>query len=102
MAVYNRADTAEYKSAPHEFKRNASVVAGAGILLGVPTSMLEVRATANASFARAYAGAGPALGDADDGLLAPPGASSKDQGSIALRTMRSVQSMARLGTGDRG
>ncbi|KAJ6511227.1 hypothetical protein DFH09DRAFT_999601 [Mycena vulgaris] len=105
MAVYSRTDTAEYASAPHEFKRSASALAGAGILLGAPASTLG-RAPTPTPLSRAPTPVpGPRSGaPTAGGFLAPPGvigSKDKDQGSIALRAMRSVRSMARLGTWDR-
>ncbi|KAJ7088519.1 hypothetical protein B0H15DRAFT_841620 [Mycena belliarum] len=100
MAVYSHAEP------QHEFKRSASALAGAGILLGAPASTLG-RAPTPTPLSRAPTPVpGPRSGTPTaGGLLAPPGAvpaKDKDhQGSIALRAMRSVRSMARLGTWDR-
>ncbi|KAJ7667434.1 hypothetical protein B0H17DRAFT_254379 [Mycena rosella] len=88
-----------------EFKRSASALAGlagAGILLGAPASTLG-RAPTPIALSRAPtptpgAASHARSGTPTPGLLAPPGATNKDnQGSIALRAMRSVRSMARLG-----
>ncbi|KAJ7667438.1 hypothetical protein B0H17DRAFT_1336089 [Mycena rosella] len=88
-----------------EFKRSASALAGlagAGILLGAPASTLG-RAPTPVALSRAPtptpgAASHARSGTPTPGLLAPPGATNKDnQGSIALRAMRSVRSMARLG-----
>ncbi|KAJ7126033.1 hypothetical protein C8R44DRAFT_733950 [Mycena epipterygia] len=106
MAVYSRTDTAEYVPPPHEFKRSVSALAGGGILLGAPASTLG-RVPTPTPLSRAPTPVpGPRSGTPTaGGLLAPPGAAGrdkeKDQGSIALRAMRSVRSMARLGTWDR-
>ncbi|KAJ7785840.1 hypothetical protein B0H16DRAFT_1354701 [Mycena metata] len=123
MAVYSRVDTAEYANpAPRgttssEFTRSTSTTAGtatsmsaalvgSGILLGAPASTLG-RAPTPVALSRAPTPVpGPRSGTPTaGGLLAPPGAlppGAKDkEGSIALRAMRSVRSMARLGTWDR-
>ncbi|KAJ7459292.1 hypothetical protein FB451DRAFT_1046300 [Mycena latifolia] len=103
MAVYpSHADS----NPPPEFKRSASALAGAGILLGAPASTLG-RAPTPVALSRAPTPVpGPRSGTPTSaGFLAVPGAvpaKDKDsQGSIALRAMRSVRSMARLGTWDR-
>ncbi|KAJ6577467.1 hypothetical protein B0H19DRAFT_561509 [Mycena capillaripes] len=114
MAVYGRGDTAEFKSnpaappKPSDFKRSASALVGSGILLGAPASTLG-RAPTPTPLSRAPTPVpGPRSGTPTaGGLLAPPGApgvtggKDKEQGSIAIRAMRSVRSMARLGTWDR-
>jgi hypothetical protein len=118
MAVYSRGDTAEYAShsqtqakppaKPVEFKRSASALVGSGIMLGAPASTLG-RVPTPTPLSRAPTPVpGPRSGTPTaGGLLAPPGAltvggAGKDkEGSIALRAMRSVRSMARLGTWDR-
>ncbi|KAJ7132975.1 hypothetical protein C8R46DRAFT_1048292 [Mycena filopes] len=114
MGVYERTDTAEYAQPHHkpEFKRSQSAMGvyaqpapapsefqrglvGSGIVLGAPASTLG-RAGTPVALERA---------PTPTGLLAVPGAQmggkegkEKDhQGSIALRAMRSVRSMARLG-----
>ncbi|KAJ7042702.1 hypothetical protein C8F04DRAFT_1176309 [Mycena alexandri] len=125
MAVYSRGDTAEHANPASrgttgsEFKRSTSTSAGmgtatsmsaalvgSGILLGAPASTLG-RAPTPVALSRAPTPVpGPRSGTPTaGGLLAPPGTlplGAKDkEGSIAVRAMRSVRSMARLGTWDR-
>ncbi|KAJ7058075.1 hypothetical protein C8F01DRAFT_1149410 [Mycena amicta] len=80
-------------SAPPEFKRSLSALAGSGIVLGAPASTLG-RAATPTPLSRAPT---PVPGLPTPALLNVPG-KEKDQGSIALRAMRSVRSMARIGT----
>ncbi|KAK7014020.1 hypothetical protein R3P38DRAFT_2720656 [Favolaschia claudopus] len=98
-----------------EYKRSASAMGGAlvgsGILLGAPASTLG-RVPTPTPLSRAPTPVpGPRSGTpmsmsgaGGGGLLVPPGGGTggnkdKDQGSIALRAMRSVRSMARLWDG---
>ncbi|KAJ6514305.1 hypothetical protein C8R47DRAFT_962300 [Mycena vitilis] len=103
MAVYSDApapnnNNTNAKQKPSEFQRT---LVGSGILLGAPASTLG-RAPTPAALSRAPTPVpGPRSGTPTmGGLLAPPGAvplKDKEQGSIAVRAMRSVRSMARLG-----
>ncbi|KAF7297196.1 hypothetical protein MIND_00952700 [Mycena indigotica] len=81
--------------APPEFKRSLSALAGSGIVLGAPASTLG-RAPTPTPLSRAPTPIpGPRSGTPQP-LLSVPG-KEKDQGSIALRAMKSMRSMARLG-----
>ncbi|KAF7327809.1 hypothetical protein MKEN_00360700 [Mycena kentingensis (nom. inval.)] len=88
-------------NAPPEFKRSLSALAGSGIVLGAPASTLG-RAPTPTPLSRAPTPVpGPRSGTpqpatVNSGLLSVPGGKD-NQGSIALRAMRSVRSMARLG-----
>ncbi|KAJ7234518.1 hypothetical protein B0H12DRAFT_1204744 [Mycena haematopus] len=100
---------------PAEFKRSASALGvgvnvgsalvGSGILLGAPASTLG-RVPTPTPLSRAPTPVpGPRSGTPTTGLLAPPhagvGVKDKDkEGSIAVRAMRSVRSMARLWDGE--
>ncbi|KAF7320968.1 hypothetical protein HMN09_00183600 [Mycena chlorophos] len=84
-------------NAPPEFKRSLTALVGGGIVLGAPASTLGQAPTpVPLSRAPTPVSGQPRSGTPTPGFLNVPGKDKDNQGSIALRAMRSVKSMARL------
>ncbi|KAJ7620088.1 hypothetical protein FB45DRAFT_839417 [Roridomyces roridus] len=95
LGIYNDHPAAK----PDPVKRSASALASSGILLATPASTLGQTATPVALSRAPTPVPGPRSGTPTTGFLSVPGAAplkDKESGSIAVRAMRSVRSMARL------